>query len=154
MWLEVKDYPAYLISDKGEVKRTRSAQGASPGRIQKGTLMNSGYISVSLSHKGKSKTFLLHRLVASHFVDGFTEGLECDHIDGNKLNNSADNLRWITPQQNTARAIKGKPSHRRHWCWDYIPLIKRLKNDGLTFVEIGELFGCSKNAVWNAYCST
>ena len=153
MWKPVKDYPDYEISDKGEVKRISPGQGTSVGKIQKGTLSNAGYISVSVSKAGASRTFLLHRLVASHFVEGYEEGFECDHKDGNKLNNCADNLEWVTPKENTNRAIGGKPSHRRHWCWNHIPLIKRLKDDGLTFVEIGALFGCTKTATWNAYRS-
>lgn len=153
MWKPVKDYPDYKISDKGEIKRVTAGQGTKVGRLLKGTLANSGYMTVSLSDKGASRTFLLHRLVAIHFVEGYEEGLECDHKDENKLNNAADNLQWITPKENTNRSIGGKPSHRRHWCWNYISLIKRLYDDGLTFKEIGSLFGCTKTAPWNAYRS-
>lgn len=153
MWKPVKDYPDYKISDKGEIKRVTAGQGTKVGRFLKGTLVNSGYMTVSLSDKGASRTFLLHRLVAIHFVEGYEEGLECDHKDENKLNNAADNLQWITPKENTNRSIGGKPSHRRHWCWNYVSLIKRLYDDGLTFKEIGLLFGCTKTAPWNAYRS-
>ena len=43
----------------------------------------------------------VHRLVALAYVDGRTKARnEIDHIDGNRHNNSADNLRWVTHQEN------------------------------------------------------
>lgn len=48
----------------------------------------------------------LHRYVAETFCvkpDGATE---VNHIDGNKLNNSADNLEWVTHKQNMEHAVK------------------------------------------------
>ena len=44
---------------------------------------------------GKPYTLLMHRLIM-----GATERQEVDHWDGNRLNNSRDNLRWCTRSQN------------------------------------------------------
>lgn len=46
----------------------------------------------------------IHRLVAQVHVPGYARGLVVNHKDGNKLNNSADNLEWITPRQNAVHA--------------------------------------------------
>jgi HNH endonuclease len=32
------------------------------------------------------------------------QGYQADHIDGNRLNNSAANLQWLSPQENNGRA--------------------------------------------------
>ena len=46
---------------------------------------------------------LVHRLIAITFVDGYKEGLVVDHIDCNKTNNHASNLRWVTSSFNSRR---------------------------------------------------
>nr|DAK20079.1 MAG TPA: homing endonuclease [Caudoviricetes sp.] len=64
---------------------------------------------------------LVHRLVALTFVDGYKEGFVVDHIDRDKTNNHADNLRWVTSSVNSARAIRVKRfsrgAKREFWCY-------------------------------------
>jgi hemin uptake protein HemP len=44
---------------------------------------------------------LLHRLVGLCFLPYTNiEGLQIDHINRNTQDNSAENLRWVTPSQN------------------------------------------------------
>ena len=51
---------------------------------------------VCLWKEGKEKTFLVSRLVAMTWCDGYLPGLTVNHIDGNPKNNCADNLEWTT----------------------------------------------------------
>ena len=62
--------------------------------------MASGYKHVVLSKKGKSKGFLVHRLVASAFLIKPRGRKQVNHKDENKLNNAVSNLEWVTPRQN------------------------------------------------------
>lgn len=58
---------------------------------------------VQLSHGGGKKdrrNIEIQRLVAIAFVPGEEDGLEVCHIDGNKFNNVATNLRWDTHSNN------------------------------------------------------
>lgn len=64
---------------------------------------NQGYLEVAFMHMGKRKKFRVHRLVAFAFVDGYFENASIDHLDGNKQNNRADNLEWVTLSENTRR---------------------------------------------------
>ena len=41
-----------------------------------------------------------HILVCTAFYGERPEGCECDHINGNNLDWSADNLRWVTKEEN------------------------------------------------------
>lgn len=60
---------------------------------------NAGYKLVSIN----TKMYLLHRLVATTWVDNPNHYNEVDHIDSNKKNNSAANLEWVTRKENMKR---------------------------------------------------
>ena len=45
-----------------------------------------------------------HRLMAATWLAPRPEGYECDHINGNILDFSADNLQYVTPEENHRRA--------------------------------------------------
>ena len=62
---------------------------------------NAGYLRFAVSHKGKSVKVCVHEQVALAFVDGWREGLQVNHKDGNKFNNRAENLEWVTQSENT-----------------------------------------------------
>ena len=65
---------------------------------------------VILSDNGKNKTYFVHRLVAAAFIPNPENLPEIDHIDGNRANNDATNLRWCTRKQNLnyQKAINNK----------------------------------------------
>jgi hypothetical protein len=60
-----------------------------------------GYVVVGMWHDAKSKRPLVHRLVAAAFLpDAPSPAHEVNHKDGDKANNRADNLEWVTPSEN------------------------------------------------------
>lgn len=66
------------------------------------------YYAVTLSRKGKPKTFSIHRLVAQAFLPNPDELPEVNHKDENPLNNRVENLEWCTRQYNIDYS-KSKP---------------------------------------------
>lgn len=66
---------------------------------------SSGYSRVVLQKNKTKKRFLVHRLVALHFVDGYFEEAIVNHIDGNKLNNHYSNLEWCNQSHNLLESI-------------------------------------------------
>lgn len=60
-----------------------------------------GYKMIQIMILGKRNKYLVHRLVAFAFVDGFKDGLTVNHINGIKTDNRAVNLEWVTKSENT-----------------------------------------------------
>ena len=67
---------------------------------------NKGYLRVALRYIGEDKVIgkYVHRLVAEAFLEGSEEGMTVNHKDGNKHNNSVENLEWCTQQENVDHA--------------------------------------------------
>lgn len=106
VWRPVKDWDWYEVSNLGRVRSLKS------NRILKPLEDAWGYLTVGLycedspskiynGHLCKSpKKRKIHQLVAEAFCDGYEEGFVPDHIDHDRKNNRADNLRWVSRSVN------------------------------------------------------
>lgn len=108
-WKNIKFKNGYLVSSKGKVKsadRTiicKCRWGNNVEKHLKGKLINplkdkQGYLSVILGKK--SKRLLVHKLVYEAFIGDIPEGMQVNHIDENKENNTVENLNLMTPKEN------------------------------------------------------
>ena len=61
--------------------------------------LTKGYVRVQLN-KIKINNFLVHRLVASAFIDNIYNNLQVNHIDGIKVNNCVENLEYVSSREN------------------------------------------------------
>lgn len=84
----------YAIDEEGDVWSYIS------DRYLKHHLDAYGYYVVDLYKNKIGKTTKIHRLVAEAYIPNPENKPMIDHIDQNKLNNSIDNLRWATHQEN------------------------------------------------------
>ena len=97
--LKWKKYNDFIeVSEAGDVK--------SHGKLIKGEIVKAGYRRIHVSHEGKSYKFFVHRLVAEAFIDNPEKLPVVNHKDGNKLNNSVNNLEWITYSGNLSHAYR------------------------------------------------
>ena len=96
----------YLISDMGKIKNINT------NKILQGTIRN-GYQMVKLTVNKIKKDYLVHRLVALTFLDNPLNLPQVNHKDKNKLNNSVDNLEWVSVQDNMIHRSKNLCTQRK-----------------------------------------
>lgn len=109
-WKKIKDFPNYSVSDKGQVRDDKR------DHIKARRVDRHGYDDVSLYNQGKEHHKKVHRLVAEAFIENPEEKGFVNHIDGNKLNNTVDNLEWVTYSENMKHAFRtglAKPPHNK-----------------------------------------
>ena len=99
-FIEINDFPNYLINKEGVVYSKISC------KIMKPSLMKTGYVKYALRVEEGVKYPFIHRLLALQFIDNPNNFDEIDHIDKNRQNNCLDNLRWVDRQNNAHNRIK------------------------------------------------
>jgi hypothetical protein len=76
-----------------------------------------GYVRISLCHRNKRVTALVHRLVCMAFHGMPAGNLQVRHLDGNPKNNKPTNLAWGTYEENWAdRRAHGRARDRGEHC--------------------------------------
>ena len=100
IWKDIKGYEdLYAVSNTGLVK------GKKYNRVLKPDI-NKDYAIVSLCKGGKTSKQFIHRLVASHFIPNPDNKPQVNHINGDKLTNTAINLEWVTCSENHKHAYQ------------------------------------------------
>ncbi len=99
IWKPITGFPGYFVSNWGEIM---SKKLNNKGKLRKLRKDKDGYLRVNLCLNGKISTQYVHRLVALHFCDNPDPVLKTavNHLDENKLNNNAENLKWVTGTEN------------------------------------------------------
>lgn len=111
-WKPIAGYEGiYEVSNTGKVRsltreipypngKTRKTAGFEKKPVEVG-----GYLYFCLSKNGQSRRFAAHRLVAMAFLENPDNKPEINHKDCNRKNNRADNLEWVTRQENVNHAV-------------------------------------------------
>ena len=92
-WREIildNNHTRYFISSLGRLKNKKSVI------MENYKIHHSGYIYTRINYN----KYAIHRLVAMMFIPNLENKPFVNHIDGNKINNKADNLNWVTCYEN------------------------------------------------------
>jgi len=99
LWRNIDGYKGiYQVSSLGRIRSFKYNQP----RLLKSSKNRYGYYYVNLCDNGIYKSSMIHRLVAIHFLG--KSKLVVNHKNGNKLNNTVENLEWITAKENSLHA--------------------------------------------------
>lgn len=116
------------------------------GFLSTNTNSDDGYVRIRL----KDTVWLLHRLVATVY-HGDHENMYVNHIDGDKTNNHADNLEWVTQSENASHCAhyineqgKNKPSESE---------LQELRDKGYSYSQLAEKYSVCKGTIarWLGY---
>lgn len=98
-WRPVKGFGGiYEVSSEGRLRNVKT------GRIHQNSKPRSGYTVDILCKGGTHKTVRRHQLVAEAFIPNPENKPEVNHKNGDKSDNSASNLEWVTHRENTDHA--------------------------------------------------
>lgn len=148
-------YIPYLILSNGIILMVKKGNLL----IKKQVDQKCGYKAIDLTlSKNNSRTFLVHRLIASAFIPNPYNKPQVNHIDGVKTNNDVSNLEWNTAQENMDHGWRMGLHKARYGDESYNPKIsskeakkicKLLEENELTLDEIAEKVGTTRLIVYN-----
>lgn len=138
-WSPINGIDGYLISNKGRVFASYRKV------IMKPKINSCGYNWYLIGRKFT----LLHRIVAKAFVPNPDNKPFVNHIDGNKLNNEASNLEWVTASENMLHAYqnglrpypKGELNPTSKLSQLQVNEIRVLAKNGVKQKEVARLYG-------------
>lgn len=109
----IPGFPSYVATFSGEIVRVRTFSGKPTWKPLKQFESESRHRYVRPSENGTPVKRYVHKLVALAFLGPVPEGKGTDHIDENNQNNRADNLQYLTPEENRAKYQASGESDRR-----------------------------------------
>ena len=154
IWKPIRGFEdRYEVSDDGRVASIRYhqmdiRQDLKPYDVR-------GYKIFVLQKNARREARQAHIIVAEAFVGKRKTGFQVNHIDGNKSNNRASNLEWVTASENIKHSYsiklhsqKGENNAATHLANKSVSEIKRLvREKKITQRKIAEMFNISPAAV-------
>lgn len=106
-WRDVQGYEGrYQVSSGGQVRSIQDNHGRPKNAVKAANKTGTvDYLYVKLFKKDGMVNKAVHRLVAEAFVPNPNDKPMVNHKDGDKRNNSATNLEWVTCSENHKHAF-------------------------------------------------
>lgn len=102
IWKPILGFENYEISNFGRIRAYSNVHSLFY-EVRSYPNKNNGRLYVMLFKNKERKNIQVARLVAHAFCQGYEEHMTVNHIDGNVQNNTAENLEWVTQQENNQK---------------------------------------------------
>lgn len=147
LWKTIEEFDGrYEISNLGNFRNKKT------GRLLKQFINSNGYKTIPLTFNKQRYNVQVHRYVALYFVPNKDCKPLVNHIDGNKQNNNANNLEWVTYSENITHAYKnnlrifyidktvkrGEEHYRSKLSKEDVVKIKKLNAKGMGYRKISK----------------
>lgn len=147
VWKDIPSYAGiYEASSEGLIRNKRT------GRTLR-THLYARHTSVRVKlydGHGKGATRSVHSVIAEAFLGPRPDGYQINHMDGDRTNNAANNLEYVTPKENMAHAWatglmtdawakaqpKGADSPRAKFTWEEVTYIREQASSGVRRSEL------------------
>lgn len=144
---EGMNYEGYYVTKTGDVYTAHYRKGHAIKKMSPAKT-NSGYLQIVLYDHEKYHREYVHRLVATTYLLNPKHLREVNHKDLDKLNNSVENLEWISPSENVLHAKrnctkKSKTSSNAGYLYKNKTLIGHFDSLQQAKIYCRENFGCS-----------
>lgn len=152
-------YPDYVVSSEGRIRNITTGRILRPQFITS-KFSSKRYYHVGLKRPGDEKapdgkprkhSVSVHRIVLESFYGPCPEGLDTDHLDGDKSNNSLANLQRVRHGVNVKRAFTmgliERCGLKKHYTDQQIAEMHQMHRDGYSKREIRDHFGCHESYV-------
>jgi len=146
-WHPIPGYEGfYEITENGDVRRVG-------GNELTKSATKTGYLHVTLSRCGVGRSYYIQQLVLLTFVGPKKTGQEACHLDGNRKNNSRENLIWGTHLENEAHkvahgtVVSGSKQGLSKLTEDQVRLIKARLSEGSTLSSLADEYGVHFTAI-------
>lgn len=124
VWKDVVGYEGYyMVSNLGRIKSMRFRH-IKRERIRKTFIRKDGYECVGLSKNAICKTYSVHRIVATAFLDNPNNFEMVNHKDENTTNNAVSNLEWCSRSYNQIYSMNLHPERKNVFCDNFKKGIK------------------------------
>ena len=167
IWKEISGYEGYFeVSNLGNfrskdrvIRYKDNGTRLYPGKLLKTETIVEGYQRIVLMKEAIKKRYMCHRLVAQEFVPNPDNKPYVNHINGNKADNRAENLEWVTQSENELHShsvlgntMRGKTYPKKVeaiFPKEGDRIVFNSMSDAIKFLGVGCIEGLKKSIVAN-----
>lgn len=151
IWKPIPGFPKYEASNTGFIRSTKYKKP----RVLYAMINSNGYKNLTLSNNGIKHQVLVHRMVATAFIPNPENKEMCNHKNGNKTDNTVENLEWVTVSENNyhayAAGLKTKEGEHHHMAKltnsDVLEIRRLFRDTKLGNTAIGRMFGVNRQTI-------
>lgn len=148
---KVNNFKNYYVGSDGFMYK--DCGGSRGMKRLKGMPNSGGYRAIVMVENGHKERYLIHRLVAMYYVPNPENKPYVDHVNTDKTDNRPENLRWVSPMENSNNSISKEHMVNTQRKINSTPLVCKKEGIEIRFKDqyvAGQFFKCDWGQLLNA----